>query len=441
MTGFELDDVRGPSRACDEDDLCALWASGDLPPDALTTATGTPFQVVYPGRRNGAAGPDFLGAMLVDGSGHLRTGDVEVHLRAHDWVMHGHRADPVYDGVVLHVVLEDDGAPCLNAKGDAIPVFRVAGLLVRLLTAAPLIPSPETQVCRVAAHLSAARVREIVDEAGRVRLGAKADVLEAQSATVGSEQALFAALLDAAGYSRNRVPCGLLAQRIEVQRLLDLLSGKSGAQALTVALAVLLGLAGLLPTDAPEHLTAAWMVYGDLWSSPPLHQDDWVRAGVRPANKPEVRIHGVAALLARYAVQGPAAAFLALVRAGDISLLIAAVEVPASDGERTPPIGRSRAVETIVNVIVPFALAVAAQSDDAALATSAWRLAAALPAGENTDPTRRMHDLLASSGHRLRAPGALTAQGLLHLYRSYCALHACWDCPLAQPQPPGAGVL
>ncbi len=388
---------RAPSRACDENDLCALWASGDLSTGALTTTTGTPFQVVYPGRRNGAAGPDFLGAMLVDGSGRLRTGDVEVHLRAHDWVLHGHRADPAYEGVVLHVVLEDDGQPCLNAKGDAVPVFRVAGLLIRPLTATPPTPPEETQVCHVARRLTLARVREIVDEAGRVRLGEKADVLEAQIESVGAEQALFAALLDAAGYSRNRVPCGLLAQRIDVDRLLALLSGKSTERALSVALAVLLGLAGLLPDDAPARLAADWATYGDLWSSSPLHADDWVRAGVRPANKPEVRLHGVAALLARHAVHGPAAAFLSLVREGDAPALIAA------------------------------------------LAAASWRMASGLPAGENTDPMRQMHDLLASSGHRLRAPGALAAQGLLHLHRSYCALHACWDCPLAQP-PIGAAL-
>lgn len=423
-----------PTRASDEDDLCALWASGDMLGGTLTTTAGAPFQVVYPGRRNGAGGPDFLSAMLVDGSGRLRTGDVEVHPRAHDWVMHGHRADPAYDRVVLHVVLDDDGLPCLNSQGDAIPVFCLAGLLVRPLTARS---SKATQACQVAAHLTGTRVKEIVDQAGRVRLGEKADALEAQIVTLGREQALFAALLDAAGYSRNRVPCGLLAQRIDVDRLLALLSGKSGDRALSVALSVLLGLAGLLPNDAPEHLRAAWTDYGDLWSSPPLRPDAWVRAGVRPANKPEIRLQGVAALLARHAVQGPAAAFLVLVRQGDASALIAALEVPASGQGRTPPIGRSRASEAAVNVIVPFALAAAAQDDDAALAAAAWRLATALPLGENTDPMRQMHDLLAASGHRLRAPGALAAQGLLHLHRSYCALHACWDCPLAQ-EPSGA---
>jgi hypothetical protein len=42
-----------------------------------------------------------------------------------------------------------------------------------------------------------------------------------------------------------------------------------------------------------------------------------------------------------------------------------------------------------------------------------------------------MASLLGAWGHRLRSTGALEAQGLLHLYRNYCAFQACWECPLA----------
>ena len=41
-------------------------------------------------------------------SGVTRTGAVEVHLRASDFVRHGHRDDPAYATVVLHLVWEDD---------------------------------------------------------------------------------------------------------------------------------------------------------------------------------------------------------------------------------------------------------------------------------------------------------------------------------------------
>ncbi len=429
-----------PPRIADEDDLCRLWATGDLPREALLTTAGDPLQVVYPGRRTGTGGPDFQGAMLVDGAGRLHVGDVELHLRSRDWIAHGHRADPAYDGVVLHVVLEDDGSPCLRSNGLPVPVLALAGWIVApLAIVADHTDIAPVQPCRVAPHLSTERVRVIVGEAGRERLRGKAAALEAQISVVGPEQALFAAVLDAAGYSRNREPCALLAERVPVDRLYDLLAGKLPAQARDIATAVLLGLAGLLSPDMPPPWHALWARYADLWPLPPLRSDRWVRGGVRPANRPEPRLRGVAALLARHGREGLAASLLAPLRAGDADGLLAALEAPAEadiagQAVGTPLIGRTRAIEMAVNVAVPFALAVRGTPEhdsDGSLEAGAWRTVGLLPAGEDTDPARQMRTLLASSGHRLRAPGALELQGLLHLYRAHCSVHACWECPLA----------
>ncbi len=432
-------------RIADEDDLCRLWATGDLPREALLTTAGDALQVVYPGRRTGAGGPDFQGAMLVDGAGHLHVGDVELHLRSRDWIAHGHRADPAYDGVVLHVVLEDDGSPCLRSNGLPVPVLALAGwIAMPLAIVADRTDIAPVQPCRVAPHLSTEQVRVIVQEAGRERLRGKAAALEAQIAVLGPEQALFAAVLDAAGYSRNREPCALLAERVPVERLYDVLAGKSLAQAHSIATVVLLGLAGLLSPDMPASWHALWAHYADLWPLPPLRSDRWVRGGVRPANRPEPRLRGVAALLARHGREGLAASLLAPLRAGDADGLLAALEAPADgeglqvrvsrQAEGTPLIGRTRAIEMAVNVVVPFALAVRGTPEhdpDGSLEAGAWRTVGLLPAGEDTDPSRQMQALLAGSGHRLRAPGALELQGLLHLYRAHCSVHACWECPLA----------
>jgi len=90
-----------PARVADEGDLCRLWAARAFPADALVAADGAAVRVIYPGRRTGTGGPDFRDAILADGSGRVRAGDVEVHLRSRDWVAHGHRADPAYNKVPL----------------------------------------------------------------------------------------------------------------------------------------------------------------------------------------------------------------------------------------------------------------------------------------------------------------------------------------------------
>jgi len=96
-------DSRQPSdlRVANESDLCRVWAARALPAGALVTTGGAQLQVIYPGRRNGGAGPDFNGALVADASGRVLAGDVEVHLHADDWIAHGHRADPAYNNVLL----------------------------------------------------------------------------------------------------------------------------------------------------------------------------------------------------------------------------------------------------------------------------------------------------------------------------------------------------
>src|SRR5438477_3798881 len=139
-------------RAADEDDLCRLWAAQALPAGALVTTGGDRLQVVYPGRRSGAGGPDFRGAILADAAGRVRMGDVELHLRSRDWITHGHRADPAYNDVVLHVVLEDDGAPCLRADGRPVPVLAL-GACVAAPLATAAAGSAVAQPCRVSPAL------------------------------------------------------------------------------------------------------------------------------------------------------------------------------------------------------------------------------------------------------------------------------------------------
>lgn len=232
----------GVPRIADEDDLCRVWAARALPPGALVTPGGEALHVVYPGRRNGMGGPDFRQALLADADGRVRAGDVEVHLRSRDWVAHGHRADPAYNGVILHVVLEDDGGPCLRADSGAVPVLALGAFFTAPLISATIgAMNTDTAIakpCRVSPALATPDVRVIVRAAGQTRLEAKAAALEAQIAALGPEQALFAALLDAAGYSRNRGPCGLLAERLPIERLQDLLIGKAPNRAVPLAMAV-----------------------------------------------------------------------------------------------------------------------------------------------------------------------------------------------------------
>ena len=68
--------------------LSRIWERVGALPDGLVAQDGTRYKVIYPGRSNSRAGPDFLDAVLLDGSNHRVRGDVEIHLNAPDWYSH-----------------------------------------------------------------------------------------------------------------------------------------------------------------------------------------------------------------------------------------------------------------------------------------------------------------------------------------------------------------
>src|SRR5262245_59212593 len=62
-----------------EADLSTIWAGQRFPPEALATPDGHSVNVIYPGRPNFGAGPDFRDAVLQIDGRELR-GDVELHV-------------------------------------------------------------------------------------------------------------------------------------------------------------------------------------------------------------------------------------------------------------------------------------------------------------------------------------------------------------------------
>ena len=115
--------------------LARLWAGQRFPASALVTGDGMPLRVLHPGLRGRGAGPDFRDAIIA-AAGRLLRGDVELHRRSSDFRAHGHHRDPRYDGLVLHVVFDDDEQPL---RGAARPVLAGLPLAHRLLAHVQLV--------------------------------------------------------------------------------------------------------------------------------------------------------------------------------------------------------------------------------------------------------------------------------------------------------------
>jgi hypothetical protein len=430
------------AHAPSEIEVQALWFEQFFQP-TLTTDDGRAIEIIQPGFWNHGGGPDFTCAALRwAGTSEPIVGDVEVHLRADDWHLHGHHGDPAYDNTILHVVWETRKD---KAFFPATSVFRRVPQII--LSTQLVAPWEELQpLCAAAAHhplpgalpgrcstklaqLPAERVLEILRTAGMFRLRQKARRWHWRRRIAGPEQALFEALAEALGYHANQVPMRLVAQRLPYAMLRRLDPAER--------LAHLFGLAGFLPEESVARLRAeprGWL--RELWeiwwkARAPLDyallaRRHWKLAGLRPLNRPERRL----AALAQIVPVLPK--LMAALNARDdarFAKLLLAVRDPfwekhatLAGTELAKPcrlLGEERVRDILINLFWPLV-----SLDDA---DAARRGLSGITSAPNTLSKIATQRTLVAPLSAPQQREALVQQGLLQIFRDYC-LTDCSQC-------------
>ena len=419
-----------PQDPLSEADLSLIWQGQRFPPEALTTADGRAVEVVNPGRRGGGSGPDFVDAVVrLDGV--ERRGDVELHLRASAFHGHGHDRDPAYTNLALHVVYQADERETRLQNGELTPVAAFAPWLAgraQELESWLQAPAIWQQPCRDAtSRLGDAAVRAALEAAGARRFATRAAKLKTQAEVLGPEEALWRALLDTLGVGGDREGFRRLAAAFPA----------SLAHAVTDLGAALAYAAGLGPPAVGEEQTLPAPL------QPPL------RAFGRPANRPGLRLAGLAALTKRADGQtgrqagaqedGPlsemALATVAM-NLGTMEPSNQASKVPGGKyrarrlvaaWQAPPGIGPGRAQELLVNAVLPFAAA-------RGLPRQALEALRRLPASPAYGKTAFLESNLRPRKGRI-ARNALQSQGLLDYVAHWCSQDGCGRCPLSPPRP------
>jgi hypothetical protein len=391
-----------PIALPDELSLSKLWNSGRLPRECRC-ADGRRLEVVYRGQWSRGYGPDFRGAILsFDGAPPAR-GDVEIHVRSSGWTRHGHDGDPLYTGVILHVVWSDDHPTRLG-----VPVLQ----LCDKVTHGDLqdLPDPgdlDASLCAVFRSEESARgALRTIEAAGDARFEARCAAYEGDLACASPEQALYAGLMECMGYAENKLPFRLLAEALPY----DVIASRDADR---IARALQEG-SGLVP--GYERCAA-------------LRPEQWRVARVRPANHPLRRMNGLARLIARAEGEGGLAMYVAAAVPAGPRALLDRLRVGSPEGPAL--IGPDRAGEAACNAALPFAVALARATGDADLETAARAAWERLPRASLTRVERSMRDHLGAPSGRL-LNRARHQQGLLHLYRRYCAQRLCAACPLSK---------
>ena len=211
-----------------EEAVARYWWS--LPRGSILPLTnGDAYQLLFAGRPGGAAGPDVRAAVLCDCSPHrplpdqnIReviharkySGDVEFHVRVSDWFGHRHHNDVRYNNVVLHVVqFCNDHAPTIRQDGRVVPVCSLSDLPARAASPSDLLQDQKLWPCQqVLQSMSPVACNKLLEDAGILRFEQKVQAFVEQlhaSASSLTPQALYDACLipalsEGLGYGRNR---------------------------------------------------------------------------------------------------------------------------------------------------------------------------------------------------------------------------------------------
>ena len=422
-------------------------------------------RVIKPGVWNHNEGPDFMHAEIeIDGK--LHVGDVEIHVRSSEWYTHKHHLNSRYNRVILHAVYFDDD---INLRIRLQNNKRVPTLeLLKWIAVDTGDLYGDTQDvamtdgrCRITGkQLNIEVLKGVFESLGRERFLEKMESMRLLRTRLDFEQLLYEGIMEALGYERNSKPLRELAQHVPFTDLDE----KSELE----IQAILFGVAGLLPsqrekplppevTDDPsvKALEALWR--GSEYAELPARMTEarWSSTG-RPLNQPTRRIAAVSQLIHRS--QGSLMMYFLptceKAAAADTRKLLRTIEKElcallmiepvgywekhsnfGTGGTRNAVlIGKSRAIDIIVNKILPVAYVWAIEADSQQLQEGILKLYSVGSKSAGNQIIRKIDEQIFTEAQQMRhlAPTAKIEQGFIRLYKNYCADSLCDLCPILE---------
>ena len=413
--------------------------------DELTTTGGEPIRIIYPGRRNDDRGGDFRDAVIATRQGIIK-GDIEVHVKSSDWQAHRHHQDPAYNQVILHVVLEDNGEAAINLNnGKTAPILA----LDKYVRGAARVQS--SLPCRKAVKgLAWDTLAEFLDGTGEERFSAKAAEFQAELTQMEASQCLYQGIMAALGYAKNKLPMLKLARSLPLAILQSMTQGEiSEKECLAQLQALLLGTAGLLPSQRQnkedkgdgwvEKLEGLWAASGHTKA---MSEDEWHLFKVRPNNFPLRRIAAMSYLVRRYRERGMVEEVVNMIKEG-YPRLERGFRVTAdgywashfdfglsSQSYNPSLIGRWRAADIAVNILLPFTFAWSRLNPRPEAGGRAFDLYCSYPRLAANTIERHMMKQLGLDSSLINS--ARRQQGLIQIYNTLCRQGRCQCCRLSQ---------
>lgn len=415
-----------------EDFLHFLWKNRLFEPLQPVTSEGETIEIIYTGRHNIHAGPDFFDARIRIGKTYW-AGNVEIHLKASDWNRHGHQNDPLYNNTILHVVAEND-ATIRNSSGSCIPAVEIGWPIWIEYKYKALMQQHDWVNCASQLNkIDPFRIRFFLNglaiERLQKKIGSIETLLEISNGDWSETFYLF--LARSYGFRQNSDPFEMLARSLPLSVL------QKHKDQLFQLESLLFGQAGLLNDslfldDYPLELKKEYEFLSVKYGLRPVAGHLWKFMRMHPLNFPTIRIAQFAGVL--YSCRTlfstvikleTVAGYRSLFRAGTSAYWDTHYTFLKESRQQKKAMGEDSFQLILVNVIVPFLFLYGEQNNKQELKEHALKIMEELPAENNT-----LLRHWADAG--IEAYNALESQALIHLHNEYCEPRRCLECTIGQ---------
>lgn len=462
----ELDETYKPDLdKVDEAFVQKLWNEQRFFDTNMAAIDRRAIRVLKPGIWNHNEGPDFMHAEIeIDGK--LQIGDVEIHVRSSEWYAHKHHLNSRYNRVILHAVFFNDDFNLRTRLQNGKRISTLELLKWIAVDTGDLYDDTEDTttaegICRVTGQqLNMEVLKGVFESLGRERFLEKAESMRLLRTRLDFEQLLYEGIMEALGYTRNSKAMRELAQHVPFADF----DQKSELE----IQAILFGIAGLLPSQREKPLPIevtndpSIVALEALWSASAyaelparMTEARWSFTS-RPLNHPTRRIAAMSRLI--YQCQGSLMMYFLPIyeKAASTdtqkSLRTIIKELRAlltldptgywemhsnfgtGGARKAGLIGNERGVDIIVNKILPIAYVWALEAGSQKLQEAILRLYSLAPKSQGNKITRKIDEQIFTETQQLRhlSPTGKIEQGVIRLYKNYCADRLCDLCPILE---------
>ena len=409
----------------------------------LKTISGKPVSVMFQGRWNTDEGPDFKESIL-NLNGKVIRGDIEIHRKSYDWIIHKHSENKKFNNVILHVVYEHNSkyTHTINENGDKIEIMELQNFLNEDITKLLKIYSDEKfkqsdKFCDFFAGLDIETTKLILSNFGKKRLEKKIKRFTAELYFTDFDQLLYQGIFEALGYSKNKFQMLQLALKYPYTRFKEYFYKGMTKDELISILLCGTGLINHLPVSFPIEFKNKWQeIYSKQKFNKEILDIDWSLFRIRPINHPAIRILQAANFIYESLKDSY---FYDIVRLfsfpretfNKINFKNKIYSFFQSKSEYLPEkytLGMTRIDTILINIVLPLVILYAQKMKYNDLKKAAMKVYQEFHGLPENYITTHMKNFMDTSQRKLIKKKAIYQQGLLKLYYDYCIHHSCAGC-------------